>query len=68
MNAIDPGFSKSVEPDGLTPDKRKARDARTNAFLASEAFIPFVLDCFARAVEDAAAENATLKVGAKHHA
>ena len=60
MNAIDPGFTKSLEPDGLTPEERKARDARTNAFLASEAFIPFVLDCFARGVRRAAEENAAL--------
>jgi hypothetical protein len=63
MNAIDPTLVESVAPDGLTPDERKARDARTKAFLASEAFVPFVLDCFARAVEDAAAENAELRAG-----
>ena len=55
MDAIDPIFAK---PESLTPEERDARDARTNAFLASEAFIPFVLDCFARGVRRAVAEEA----------
>lgn len=56
-NAIDLSLPR---PTTLSPEARRARDERTNAFLASEAFIPFVLDCFARAVEDAAIENAAL--------
>ena len=62
MNAIDPRLTDTSAADGLTPEERKARDARTNAFLASEAFVPFVLECFARAVEDAAVENRALKI------
>ena len=30
MNAIDPGFTKSLEPDGLTPEERKARVGRAD--------------------------------------
>ena len=66
MNAIDPGLAEAIEPDGLTLQERTARDMRTNAFLASEAFVPFVLECFARAVEDVAAEHAALSIGPKH--
>ena len=54
MNAIDPQIARPAE---LSPEER---DARTNAFLASEAFIPFVLDCFARGVRRAITEEAEL--------
>lgn len=54
MDAIDPAAAKLAL---LTPEER---DARTNEFLASEEFIPFVLECFAQAVRVAAAENAAL--------
>ena len=37
MNAMDSIFAK---PESLTPEERDARDARTNAFLASEALFP----------------------------
>jgi hypothetical protein len=47
-----------VKPESLTA---KERDAHTNAFLASEEFVPFVLECFARALTCATAENAALK-------
>ncbi len=60
MNAIDPRLTDTSAADGLTLEERKARDARTNAFLASEAFVPFVLECFARGVRRAAEENADL--------
>ena len=54
MDAIDPAAAKLAL---LTPEER---DARTNEFLASEEFIPIVLECFAQAVRVAAAENAAL--------
>ena len=60
MNAIDPIPPRLNPLDTLTSEERKARDERTNAFLASEAFIPFVLDCFTRGVRRAAAEEAEL--------
>ena len=54
MNPIDPARTKSESP---IPAER---DARTNAFLASEACAPFVLDCFVRGVRRAVAEEAEL--------
>ena len=58
MNAIDPRLK---DKDGLTLEDWRARDKRTNAFLASEAFVPFVLECFERGVRRAAEDNAALK-------
>jgi len=57
MNAIDPSLPRQTP---LTPEELHERDQRTTRFLASEEFIPFVLECFARAVADAARENAAL--------
>lgn len=59
MNAIDP---KIARPENLTPEER---DARTNTFLASEAFDPFVLECFTRGVRRAVAEEADPTESAK---
>ncbi len=57
MNAIDPSLPRQTP---LTPEELHERDQRTNRFLASEEFIPFVLECFARGVRRAAEENAAL--------
>jgi hypothetical protein len=53
MNAVVPPFD--APPTTVPPP----RDTRTNEFLASEAFIPFVLNCFARGVSRAAMEGPT---------
>jgi hypothetical protein len=44
-------------PEAAAQDLEPARQLTGDALLRSEAFIPFALDCFARAVSKAAADE-----------
>jgi hypothetical protein len=45
-------------PKAAVPDLEPARHLTGGALLRSEAFVPFALDCFARAVSNAVADEA----------
>lgn len=53
---------QDIEQEHVAPSNPEAT-ARIYAFMASDAFAPFVLDCLAKAARNAVAEQAKLAPG-----